>query len=103
MADRFKPPSVDWTSPGDVHSRFKMFKQKCELIFDGPLHGQDEDKKFRLLLLWVGDKGLEIYNTATFVTEGAKLQLTPVFNKLEAYAKQQGNQILARVQLRCLK
>ena len=34
MADRFKPPSMDWTSPGDVHSRFKMFKQKCELIFD---------------------------------------------------------------------
>ena len=103
MADRFKPPSMDWTSPGDVHSRFKMFKQKCALIFDGPLHGQDEDKKVRLLLLWVGDKGLEIYNTATFATEAAKLQLTPVFEKLEAYAKPQSNQILARFQLRCLK
>ena len=103
MADRFKPPSMDWTSPGDVHSRFKMFKQKCELIFDGPLHDQDEDKKVRLLLLWVGDKGLEIYNTATFATEAAKLQLTPVFEKLEAYAKPQSNQILARFQLRCLK
>ena len=94
---------MDWTSPGDVHSRFKMFKQKCELIFDGPLHGQDEDKKVRLLLIWVGDKGLEIYNTATFATEAAKLQLTPVFEKLEAYAKPQSNQILARFQLRCLK
>ena len=69
MADRFKAPSLNWTSPGDVHSRFKMFKQKCELIFDGPLHDQDEDKKVRLLLLWVGDKGLEICNTATFSTE----------------------------------
>ena len=93
---------MDWTSL-DVHSRFKMFKQKCELIFDGPLHGQDEDKKVRLLLLWVGDKGLEIYNTATFATEAAKLQLTPVFEKLETYAKPQSNQILARFQLRCLK
>ena len=23
--NRFKPPSMDWTSSGDVHSRFKMF------------------------------------------------------------------------------
>ena len=74
-----------------------------KLIFDGPLHGQDEDKKVRLLLLWVGDKGLEIYNTATFATETAKLQLTPVFEKLEAYAKPQSNQILARFHLRWLK
>jgi uncharacterized protein YihD (DUF1040 family) len=28
---------MDWTSPGDVHKRFKIFKQKCELIFEGPL------------------------------------------------------------------
>ena len=103
MADRFKPPSMDWSSPGDVHKRFKLFKQKCELIFAGPLHELEEDKKVRLLLLWVGDKGLEIYNTATFDTEGDKLKLDKVFEKLEAYAKPQSNQILARFQLRCLK
>ena len=103
MADRFKPPSMDWASPGDVHKRFKLFKQKCELIFAGPLHELEEDKKVRLLLLWVGDKGLEIYNTATFDTEGDKLKLDKVFEKLEAYAKPQSNQILARFQLRCLK
>ena len=104
MADRFKPSSMDWTSPGDVHSRFKMFKQKlCKLIFDSPLHDQDEDKKVRLLLLWVGDKGLEIYNTATFGSDEDKLKLTPIFDKLEVYAKLQSNQILVRFQLRCLK
>ena len=103
MADRFKPPSMDWASPGDVHKRFKLFKQKCELIFAGPLHELEEDKKVRLLLLWVGDKGLEIYNTATFDTEADKLKLDKVFEKLEAYAKPQSNQILARFQLRCLK
>ena len=56
--------------------------------------------RIRLLLLWVGDKDLEIYNTGTVA---AKLQLKPVFEKLEAYAKPQSNQILARFQLRCLK
>ena len=27
MVDRFKPPSMDWTSPGDLHKRFKLFKR----------------------------------------------------------------------------
>ena len=103
MADRFKAPSMDWTSPGDMHNRFKLFKQKCMLIFDGPLAEQTEDKKVRMLLLWVGDKGLEIYNTSTFAAEGDNLKITPVFGKLEGYAKPQSNQILARFQLRCLK
>ena len=27
MVDRFKPPSMDWTSPGDLHKRLKLFKR----------------------------------------------------------------------------
>ena len=103
MADRFKPPDMDWSSPGDMHKRFKIFKQKCELIFDGPLEDLAEDKKSRMLLLWAGDKGLEIYNAATWDEEGDKLKIKPVMSVLEAYTKPQSNQILARYQLRCLK
>ena len=103
MADRFKPPSIDWTTPGDIHKRFKLFKQKCELIFAGPLDKAEEAKKVRLLLLWIGDKGLEIYNTATWAVDGDSLKITPDMAALEAYTKPQSNQILARYQLRCLK
>ena len=49
---------MDWTTPGDLHNRFRIFKQKCNLIFDGPLGNKAEDEKARLLLLWAGDKGL---------------------------------------------
>ena len=55
MADRFKPSSMDWTTLGDIHKRFKLFKQKCELIFAGPLDKVEEVKKARLLLLWIAD------------------------------------------------
>ena len=65
---------MDWTTPGDLHKRFKIFKQKCNLIFDGPLENKAEDKKARLLLLWAGDKGLEIYNTATWSSEEDQLK-----------------------------
>ena len=78
---------MDWSGPGDVHKRFKLFKQKCELIFDGPLSDAEEARKVRMLLLWIGDKGLGIYNTATFENEEDRLRINPVFEKLEAYAK----------------
>ena len=74
MADRFKPPSMDWTTPGDIHKRFKLFKQKCKLIFFGPLDKVNEAEKARLLLLLrIGDKGLEIYNTSMRANEGNRL------------------------------
>ena len=103
MVDRFKPPSMNWISPGDVLKRFELFKQKCEPIFEGPLGKVVEAKKARLLLLWIGDKGLEIYNANTWTNEGGDLKIAPVMAALEAYTKPQRNQILARYQLRCLK
>ena len=103
MADRFKPPSMDWTTPGNIHKHFKLFRQKCKLIFEGPLDKVEEAKKARLLLLLISDKGLEIYNTSTWANEGDNLKIAPVMAALEAYTKPQSNQILARYQLRCLK
>ena len=103
MADKFTPPQMDWTSSGDVYKRFKLFRQKCEFIFEGPLEGVDEKKQVRHLLLWVGDTGLEIFNTATFDSEDDRDKTKQVLDKLESYTKPQSNQILTRYQLRCLK
>ena len=103
MADKFTPPSIDWTSSGDVHKRFKLFRQKCEFIFEGPLEEVEEKKQVRHLLLWVGDKGLEIYNTTTWTEAEDKDKTKPVLDALENYTKPQSNQILSRYQLRCLK
>ena len=103
MADRFKPPVMDRTSPGDVHKRFKNCNHKCELFFAGTLEKVEEAKKVTLLLLWVDDKGLEMYNTATWQNDGDDLKLEPVLAALEAYTKPQSNHILSRYQLRCLK
>ena len=102
MADKFTPPSIDWTSSGDVHKRFKLFRQKCEYIFEGPLDGVEQKKQVRHLLLWVGDKGLDIYNTTTWTNADDK-DKTKVLDALENYTKPQRNQILSRYQLRCLK
>ena len=101
--DKFTIPPMDWSTPVDIHKRFKILKQKCRLIFDGPLLNKPEGQRARLLLLWAGDKGLKIYNTATWEDETDQFKLNPIFEKLEAYTRPQSNQILSRYQLRCLK
>ena len=103
MGEKYKTPTMDWTSAGDLSRRFQMFRQKCQLIFDGPLADKEEDYKVRMLLLWCDDKGLEIYNTATWTRAADALVLARVWEKLEAYVTPRSNQILARYQLRCLK
>ncbi|EDO45450.1 predicted protein [Nematostella vectensis] len=72
MAAGFKPNVMYWISPGDVHKRFKVFKQKCELIFQGSLDEKPLVRKTGLLFLWSGDRGLEIYNTAKWADEADK-------------------------------
>ena len=94
---------MDWSTPGDQHRRFQIFRQKCELILNGPMAAQDEAYKVRMLLLWCDDKGLEIYNTAQWADPADNLLLEPVWEKLEAYVRPQSNRILARFQLRSLK
>jgi len=41
-----------------------------------------EGQKARLLLLWPGDKGLEIYNTAIWDVEADQFKVNPIFEKL---------------------
>ena len=94
---------MDWSTPGDLHRRFQIFKHKCQLIFDGPLADKHEAYKVRMLLLWSDDKGLEIYNTATWANDGDDLLLLPVWENLEAYVRPRSNRILARFQLRSIK
>ena len=82
---------MDWITSEDIHKRFKLFQQRCELIFKGPLDKVEEANKVRLLLLWIGDKRLEIYNTTTWASNGDNLNIDPVIAALEAYTKPQSN------------
>ncbi|CAB4067484.1 unnamed protein product [Lepeophtheirus salmonis] len=100
--DQFIHPFMDWNSPGDLRKRFNLFKQKCQLIFEGPLWNELESTKVRFLLLWAEDMGLKIYNNAIWEHEGDALQLKYAYEKLEPYSNRHSNQILARYKLRSL-
>ena len=69
-------PKMDWSS-GDLPSARKALKQHCKFTFG-------EEVKCNYLMLWVGDKGREIYSTWELGTDEAK-KLDTYYTKCEAY------------------
>lgn len=98
----FEQPKMDWKHGPDLFTRFKRFRQKCELLFEGPLKSRDEEQKCKYLLLWSGDYGLDLFNTWNFTPEKQK-NLSEYWNEFEKHVKPQANHILNRYYLRGLK
>ena len=50
----FKLPKIDWTPGPNLAQRLKLFKQKCKLLFNGPLKPRIDEQKRKYLLFWMG-------------------------------------------------
>ena len=87
-------PKMDWSS-GDLPSAWKAFKQHCEFTLAVPSSKKDEQVKRNYLMLWVGDKGREIYSTWELGADEAKKRNT-YHTKYEAYVKPKSNRVFAR-------
>ncbi|XP_053391905.1 uncharacterized protein LOC123552774 [Mercenaria mercenaria] len=61
---KVKTPSINWDSR-DLKTEFKKFKTHCNFMFGGPLNSKSEEQKVNYLMLWVGEKGRDIYSTWT--------------------------------------
>ena len=91
-------PAINWESANLVDT-WKKFKQHIELIFEGPLADKDEKVKITYLLLWIGDKGRDIYNTWK-LSEDEKKSLKAHYDKFLAYVQSKTNSLLARCKFR---
>ena len=67
-------PKIDWRSK-DLPTTWKAFRQHSEFTFGGPLNRKSEEENY--LMIWVGDKGRDIYNTWELTADEAR--------KLETY------------------
>ena len=54
-------PSGDIVDRSRFASRMRRFSRQAECVFDGPLHEKEESVKVSYLKLWVGDKGLDVF------------------------------------------
>ena len=57
-------PQMHWDGD-NLKENWRRFKQHVELMFSGPLKSRQEAEKCSYLLIWVGQKGRDIYNTWT--------------------------------------
>jgi len=87
-------PKMDWES-ANLPEAWRRFRQHAELIFSGPLREKREQDKCSYLLLWIGEKGRDIFNTWTLTDEDAK-KLQTYYDKYTAYLTPKSNPIYAR-------
>ena len=85
---------MDWTS-ADLPAAWRSFKQHCAFVFGGPLKAKSEEQMCNYLMIWVGEKGRDIYNTWTLTDEERKL-LATYYSKFEDYVKPKSNNVFAR-------
>lgn len=89
-----KPPDFDWSST-NLPETWQKFRQHADLIFAGPLSDKDEVVQRTYILLWIGQKGRDVYSTWTFSEDNVKL-LKPLYDKFEKYVQPKANPIFAR-------
>lgn len=87
-------PSMDWNSVNLLEA-FKKFRQHAELIFQGALAEKTEEVHVTYLLLWIGEKGHEIYNTLTLTNEERK-KVNDICTAFQNHVQPKSNPVFAR-------
>ena len=87
-------PKMDWSS-GDILTAWKSIQQHYEFAFGGPLKHKSEEQRCNFLMLWVGEKGRDVFKTWNLSSEESK-NLTSYYEKFEAHVKPKSNNIFAR-------
>ncbi len=87
-------PVMNWDAQ-NLSEAWKKFKQHAGFI--GPLNGKTEQEKIAYLLIWVGEKGRDIYNTWELSSDDAK-KLETYYNGYGTYVKPRTNTVFARYQ-----
>ena len=78
----FASPQMNWDAPDPI-TAFARFKQKCQLMFSSVLKDADDEEKASYILLWSGEKGLDIYNSWTFRKEEDRKKPAIIFERFE--------------------
>ena len=88
-------PQMDWEAE-HLPERWTHFRQQVELMFSGPLAAKKEEEKCSYLLIWCGEKGRDIANTWSNVTEEDKKQLKTYFERFTNHVEPKCNPVFSR-------
>jgi hypothetical protein len=76
-------PRMDWETR-DLPNAFKKFKEHCDFMFGGPLEKKTEEARCNYLMLWVVEKGRQLFSTWTVTADQRKL-LQTYYKGFETY------------------
>ena len=91
---KYKSPEMSWTLQ-DLHQEWRHFCREASCIFDGPPRDEEDSVKVSYLKLWVGDKGLDVFEGFTFAKPEDALKLRVILQKFEDYCAPRKNHIMA--------
>jgi len=77
----------------NLPERWKRFRQHVELMFSGPLAAKKEEEKCSYLLIWCGEKGRDIANTSSNVTDEDKKKLKTYFERFANHVEPKCNPV----------
>lgn len=90
-------PKMDWNAP-DLVTQWKSFKQHCQFWFAAPLIKASEAQKCNYVMIWIRDKGRDIYSTWDLSEEDGK-KLDVLYTNFEKHVKAKIKQNLFPIQV----
>ncbi|CAC5375554.1 unnamed protein product [Mytilus coruscus] len=87
-------PKIDWEAT-DLVTAWKSFQQHTEFWFAGPLAKTAEAQKCNYLMIWIGNKGRDIYSTWD-LSEDDKKKLEVYYQNFEKHVRPKSNKIYSR-------
>jgi hypothetical protein len=88
---------MNWDT-SDLPNAWRKFKEHVQFVFGGPLKAKDEATQCNYLMIWVGEKGRDLYCTWE-LSEDEKKLLASYYTKFEEYCKPRSSQLLTRYML----
>ena len=82
-------PAMDWTVNDGLYNRFLKWKLKCENILEYDLAILPEARKFKKVLAWSGDFGLDQYTSWNLPNEDLSLEI--IWKKFEEFSNLKPN------------
>ena len=89
---------MDWSTDDNLYRCFKMWKQRCELLFTGPMVKIDDKVLCEHLLYWSGEHGMELFNSWD-LSEDDQKKLKNYWERFENYVKPHSNELIAAWEL----
>ena len=94
-------PAMNWDAD-DVVEAFKKFKQKSQLAFKSFLKGSTTEEQVSYILLWSGERGLDLYNSWDMPEPDCNDPIK-VLEKFETHLEPKSNHRIRRYEFQSLR